>query len=535
MTSQPQDFSLIDLLLSEQKDLTAVQRFAQLHEQNLIPSHNSYRDLVPFSKPAPGEQYAFVVDLDRCSGCKACVSACHSLNGLEEGESWRSVGLLLGERTTNISSPSELPHAETTPYIQTITTACHHCAEPACSHGCPVLAYEKDPATGIVRHLDDQCIGCQYCVLKCPYDVPKYSKKKGIVRKCDMCYSRLANNEAPACVQACPHQAIRIDIVSQGLVKASASLPGARLLPGAPDSSYTLPLTTYQTQKGIPLDAQSANHGHLALQSPHWPLILMLVFSQAAAGLHLLNVFFSFKISNPLSSILPKFAALLLLSSLSVSVLHLGRPLKAWKVFLGWRRSWMSREIIAFAGYSFFALLLLLVPGSALLSSFTASLALLSVFSSAMIYIDTRRQSWPANFVFLKFFGTLFLLGTTIGAAISAWFAPQYTLVLASLSTLIRTTLFFSEALNLWTSLHNPASPLHRSTLTAWHLARPLIFARIALFIFATAFALLAIFTPGSQFSALIACLGTIAAQIIERWLFFTTVSVSTMPGGVPA
>ena len=52
-----------------------------------------------------------------------------------------------------------------------------------------MLAYEKDAETGIVRHLDDQCIGCQYCVLKCPYDVPKYSKKRGIVRKCDMCYS----------------------------------------------------------------------------------------------------------------------------------------------------------------------------------------------------------------------------------------------------------------------------------------------------------------------------------------------------------
>ena len=42
-----------------------------------------------------------------------------------------------------------------------------------CLNGCPVLAYEKDPVTGIVRHLDDQCIGCQYCMLKCPYDVPQ--------------------------------------------------------------------------------------------------------------------------------------------------------------------------------------------------------------------------------------------------------------------------------------------------------------------------------------------------------------------------
>ena len=98
---------------------------------------------------------------------------------------WRSVGLLHG-------GTSELP------VIQHVTTACHHCVEPACLQGCPVKAFEKDPVTGIVKHLDDQCIGCQYCMLKCPYDVPKYSKSKGIVRKCDMCSDRLAADEAPA-------------------------------------------------------------------------------------------------------------------------------------------------------------------------------------------------------------------------------------------------------------------------------------------------------------------------------------------------
>jgi Fe-S-cluster-containing dehydrogenase component len=159
------------------------------------------------------------VDLDACTGCKACVSACHSLNGLDEDEMWRSVGLIHSD------APEE-------PYQQTITTACHHCEDPACANGCPVLAYEKDAETGIVRHLDDQCIGCQYCVLKCPYDVPKYSKKRGIVRKCDMCQSRLAVGEAPACVQACPNEAIRIEVVRTGD-------GGASLVPGAFESSYT--------------------------------------------------------------------------------------------------------------------------------------------------------------------------------------------------------------------------------------------------------------------------------------------------------
>ena len=178
-----------------------------------------YRDLIPLNAPKQGEQYAFEVDLDSCSGCKACVTACHNLNGLDEDEVWRKVGLLSG-------GSSQLP------VIQHVSTACHHCVEPACMEGCPVLAYEKDPITGIVRHLDDQCIGCQYCVLKCPYDVPRYSKKMGIVRKCDMCSSRLAVGEAPACVQACPNEAIRITVVNKEAVSAKAA--ANLFLPGRP-------------------------------------------------------------------------------------------------------------------------------------------------------------------------------------------------------------------------------------------------------------------------------------------------------------
>ena len=64
-------------------------------------------------------------------------------------------------------------------------------------HGCPVNAYEKDEITGIVKHLDDQCIGCVYCTLKCPYEVPQYDKAHGIVRKCDMCADRLSERRSP--------------------------------------------------------------------------------------------------------------------------------------------------------------------------------------------------------------------------------------------------------------------------------------------------------------------------------------------------
>src|SRR6516162_5373448 len=177
--------------------------------------------------PPKGEGRTLVDDLlDACTGCKACVTACHSLNGLDEGETWRDVGLLVG-------GTSELP------VLQHVTSACHHCLDPACLAACPVNAYEKDPLTGIVKHLDDQCFGCLYCTLACPYDVPKYHAAKGIVRKCDMCSSRLAVGEAPACVQACPHQAISIKVIDVRQMIEDAE--AANFLPAAPDPHITLP------------------------------------------------------------------------------------------------------------------------------------------------------------------------------------------------------------------------------------------------------------------------------------------------------
>src|SRR2546422_4914145 len=200
--------TLIDMLLEEQRDLTAVERFARWDWAQFAAT--SYRRLLPLNAPRPGEQYAFEVDLDRCSGCKACVTACHSLNGLDESETWRNVGLLI--------SPSSSRHSQ--PTQQHVTTACHHCVDPACLNGCPALAYEKDSLTGIVHHLADRCIGCEYCVMKCPYQVPRYSHRLGIVRKCDLCSERLAAEQAPACVQACPNEAIRITLVSQAEITA---------------------------------------------------------------------------------------------------------------------------------------------------------------------------------------------------------------------------------------------------------------------------------------------------------------------------
>jgi len=251
--------ALIDDLLSEQQLLTPVGQLSRKHERHDLPAQAKYyRDLISLSSPQAGEQYAFAVDLDTCTGCKACVTAFHNLNGLDEEETWRDVGVLFGGTMAE-------------PVQQTVTTACHHCLDPACMNGCPVEAYHKDPVTGIVRHLDDQCIGCQYCIWKCPYDVPKYSKKRGIVRKCDMCSSRLAAGEAPACVQACPNKAIRITLVDKKRVKLESK---GGFLPGAPDPDYTLPATQYRTSESLPGNLRPGDFFKIKPEHSHPPLPL---------------------------------------------------------------------------------------------------------------------------------------------------------------------------------------------------------------------------------------------------------------------
>src|SRR5882757_676252 len=109
--------TLIDELIAEQRRLqTPVARFSEVHDRGTSPALESlYRDLIPLTAPRPGEQYAFEVDLDSCTGCKACVAGCHSLNGLDDEEAWRDVGFVIGG-------------SRAAPYQQTVTTACHHCA-----------------------------------------------------------------------------------------------------------------------------------------------------------------------------------------------------------------------------------------------------------------------------------------------------------------------------------------------------------------------------------------------------------------------
>jgi Fe-S-cluster-containing dehydrogenase component/DMSO reductase anchor subunit len=375
----PVEETPIDQYLAAQADLTAVERFSQRHEAELLPRQaRYYRDLIPLTGPGPGQQYGFAVELDACTGCKACVSACHSLNGLDDGESWRSVTVLADSR-------------------QTLTAACHHCLDPACLKGCPVDAYEKDPVTGIVVHLDDQCIGCSYCTLTCPYEVPVYNKKRGIVRKCDMCRGRLAEGEAPACVQACPNGAISIEVVDTAEVATAMS--GAR------------PTTVYRSARGA--DAAAAMvAGPTRRASAHTPLAVMLVLTQLSVGAFVADLLLRAGKTQPFDAAVAAAAGML---ALGASVLHLGRPRYFYRAVIGLRHSWLSREVVAFGAFTGlagpYALALWLGRPMPVLGAAVAVSGVVGVGCSVMIYAVTRRPAWRAPVVAWQFARTSAVCG----------------------------------------------------------------------------------------------------------------------------
>jgi len=517
-TFEIDDRTLIDILLDEQKGFdTPVGRFSE--EAARSESYGQgpvFESLVPLSIPEEGQQYGFQVDLDRCSGCKGCVTACHSLNGLDENETWRDVGTLIAEEGSD-------------PYQQTVTSACHHCVDPACLNGCPVNAYEKDRTTGIVLHLDDQCIGCQYCVLKCPYDVPKYNKKRGIVRKCDMCYSRLAAGESPACVEACPHEAIEIVIVDTEACRTAAS-QRTHLVPSAPDSGYTIPSSAYISKEAISDNLVAADSSNRRIQPTHWPLVLMLVFTQLGLGGFLASAYLGVTLV-PKAIVAPLLVSWLTMHlGLLASVAHLGKPLKAWRIFLGIKKSWLSREAVAFgvaSAVATLAMALALLKGPAWLIQATLLSSILfcglAVFCSAYLYHDTQRKFWRLSSSLGKFSGTTILAAAGFAMAIDPTDAGIYSILLASLFVV---KVWIEIQATKIGSVRLPCADLIDEPLQNWWRAR-LVLGVLGVFI-----AILSSWILPSPILVVGALAFIAIGEILERVLFFKAVDATKMPGG---
>lgn len=554
----PQDF--VQKLLFEQAQLSAVDQFSARHDEQNHQQVNwsepaqarYYKSLLPATGPTDGQQYSFEVDLDACSGCKACVVACHTLNGLEEEESWRNVG--------TITLGSELPQ------VKHVTAACHHCVDPGCLNGCPVKAYEKDPISGIVKHLDDQCIGCKYCTMMCPYEVPVFSERLGIVRKCDMCQQRLSAGEAPACVQSCPNEAIAIRLVDTNTNTYSAE---HRLSPGAPPSTITHPTTRYLSATSdlvAQATPQDAGIDHPA--ESHWPLAVMLVLTQVSVGIlfaERLLVAAAFIVGKHAAHSTTTFYAAVLAFGfaalgLGIAPLHLGQPTRAWRILLGLRTSWLSREALLFGLYM--GCLALAIGAMALNASHDSlpmvknisispwspdlllTLALgigtLGLLSSAMIYIVTSRRLWRSSRTLVRFCGSGLAIGPLCVGILTLQnshipFAPSMLLS----TTAIILTLKINWEWNVLLSLRETAKDTYddrsrRLVRSKLELPR---YVRLVCGVMSISFALLATLIATSPwnslaiFIAFAAIFLAIAGEIAERILYFASVVYDRMPG----
>jgi len=146
---------------------------------------------------------AILTDTTKCIGCLECVSACKTTYSLpmDEPRIWQKNDGLSARNWTSILQK------EGGRYIR---KQCRHCAEPACASACPVGALHQTEMGAVIYELN-KCIGCRYCMMACPFGIPRYDWDKAVpyVRKCIMCYDNIkeGKQDQPACTAACPVEA----------------------------------------------------------------------------------------------------------------------------------------------------------------------------------------------------------------------------------------------------------------------------------------------------------------------------------------
>jgi DMSO reductase iron-sulfur subunit len=514
--------------------------------------------LIPTEPLKPGEQYRFHFDMSRCVGCQCCVVACNEQNNNPAEVNWRRVGEIEGGTYPN----TKRFH---------LSMACNHCLDPACLTGCPTDAYVKIEETGVVEHKEEECIGCGYCTWNCPYSVPQFNAERRIVTKCDMCHNRLADGLEPACVAACPEQAIRIEKVN--VAEWRESHEHEANAPGVPESGITISTTRITLPKDIPDEMLRANRHRVEPEKPHYSLIFMTVLTQLAAGGfvtlwlgEMLSHVFDFL--KPLQTFIV-FGACGILAvtglALSASIFHLGRPLHAYKALRMWKRSWLSREVLFFTLFSFlgagYAGLLLAgnqfhlsIPHTLRfnLGAAVAFLGMGGVYASAKIYRVPARPAWNTIRTPIRFYLTGFILGPlfafTIYTLYSLIRSPEGTfplsvgavttlLAVAATAAFLQLAVLLSRLLPLFQKL---SPELFDSTLLLTRRFRAHFVIRITLLAVGGFLLPLEIFNflgQGGNSAAWLFSLGSasflvsLVGELLGRYLFFVTVVPKNIPG----
>jgi len=177
------------------------------------------RDAAARSLKAPPDAYGCLVDLTRCVGCRKCEEACNTVNALPPPDrSFEDPTVL-----NTLRRPDEKAYTVVNRYFPGtrdtqnqlvpafVKIQCMHCQDPACASACIVGALTKE-ANGSVHYDVSKCIGCRYCMVACPFEIPAYEYQDPItprVMKCTFCFDRISKEGGlPGCAEICPTEAI---------------------------------------------------------------------------------------------------------------------------------------------------------------------------------------------------------------------------------------------------------------------------------------------------------------------------------------
>jgi Fe-S-cluster-containing dehydrogenase component len=164
-----------------------------------------------------------LVDTTRCVGCRACEAACSEANGNAEPEMLGDDRVFERRRQTDqrvFTVVNRIAASGNSPE-RFVKTQCMHCVDPACASACPARALEKT-ASGAVTYNGSRCLGCRYCMMACPFDVPKFEYDKPVpyVKKCTFCAERQEHGLPPACAEVCPSGALQFGTRAELLEEA---------------------------------------------------------------------------------------------------------------------------------------------------------------------------------------------------------------------------------------------------------------------------------------------------------------------------
>lgn len=172
-----------------------------------------------------------LVDLTKCIGCGWCYEACKQAHALPPGLFSNPGGSenqpSLSARTWTVVQSWQI-ELETGPRPVFVKRQCMHCLNPACASACPVGALQVD-GDGAVVYDPVRCIGCRYCMVACPFRVPKFEWDETLptIRKCTLCEERRAAGQQPACSEACPTGALLFGERDTLLAEAEARVESA--------------------------------------------------------------------------------------------------------------------------------------------------------------------------------------------------------------------------------------------------------------------------------------------------------------------